>query len=173
MDPKAHWESIYGTKSTTDVSWYQREATLSIDLIRRAAPRLSAAVLDVGGGASTLVDSLVARHYTNITVLDIAANALTAAQARLGSDAGSVRWLVGDVLALDLPDHSIDVWHDRGLPLPALARGAPALRRTSAQGGKTDGPCDRRDVRGGRADSVQRHSGCAVRRRATARRVRH
>jgi ubiquinone/menaquinone biosynthesis C-methylase UbiE len=115
MDPKAHWESIYRTKSTTDVSWYQREATLSIDLIRRAAPRLSAAVLDVGGGASTLVDSLVARHYTNITVLDIAANALTAAQARLGSDAGSVRWLVGDVLALDLPDHSIDVWHDRAV----------------------------------------------------------
>lgn len=115
MDQKAHWESIYGTKSTTEVSWYQREAKLSVDLIRRMAPKLSTAVLDVGGGASTLADSLVAHHYTNVAVLDIAANALAVAQARLGRDAGCVRWLAGDALALDLPDHSIDVWHDRAV----------------------------------------------------------
>jgi uncharacterized membrane protein YgcG/SAM-dependent methyltransferase len=113
VDSRKHWESVYGSKSVTDVSWYQREATLSLQLIRRVAPDLRSSILDVGGGASTLVDSLVSAGYTDVTVLDIAANALAKAQARLGEN--DVRWIAGDVLALDLPDHSIDVWHDRAV----------------------------------------------------------
>jgi ubiquinone/menaquinone biosynthesis C-methylase UbiE len=115
MDVKNHWESIYGRKAVTEVSWYQREATLSLQLIRQVAPSESATILDVGGGAATLVDSLVSLRYTDITVLDIAANALANARARLGSEAERVRWIAGDVLSLDLPDHSIDVWHDRAV----------------------------------------------------------
>ena len=115
MDVRDHWESIYGTKAPTEVSWYQREATLSLELIRQIAPSQTAAILDVGGGASTLVDSLVSLRYSNITVLDIAANALANAQARLGSEAQRVRWIAGDALALDLAAHSVDVWHDRAV----------------------------------------------------------
>jgi ubiquinone/menaquinone biosynthesis C-methylase UbiE len=115
MDSRDHWETIYGTKAATDVSWYQLEATVSLQLIRQVAPSHTAAILDVGGGASTLVDSLVSLHYSNITVLDIAANALASARARLGSKAERVRWIAGDALAIDLPDHSIDVWHDRAV----------------------------------------------------------
>lgn len=115
MNVKNHWESIYGTNAVTGVSWYQREATLSLQLIQQVARRQAAAILDVGGGASTLVDSLISLQYTDITVLDIAVNALENARTRLGSAAERVRWIAGDVLALDLPHHSIEVWHDRAV----------------------------------------------------------
>jgi len=97
------------------VRWYQPEARLSHELIRRVATDRSSAILDVGGGASTLVDSLVADGYSNVTVLDIAANALAAARARLGAAAGEVRWMTGDVLDPEIADHTIDVWHDRAV----------------------------------------------------------
>ncbi|HEX9162717.1 MAG TPA: class I SAM-dependent methyltransferase [Thermoanaerobaculia bacterium] len=115
MDVKSHWESIYGTKAATEVSWYQREATVSLQLIRQVATNGSAVILDVGGGASTLVDSLLALRYSNVAVLDIAANALASSRARLGAGAKRVRWIAGDVLSLDLRDHSVDVWHDRAV----------------------------------------------------------
>ena len=115
MHTREHWESIYGTKDPTEVSWYQREATLSLRLIQQVAPDHAAAIIDVGGGASTLVDSLLSLGYGNVTVVDIAANALAAARSRLGSLSGRVRWIAGDARSLDLPDHSIDVWHDRAV----------------------------------------------------------
>ena len=115
LDPRKHWESVYSARRATDVSWYQREATLSRELIRKVAPDRSAAILDVGGGASTLVDSLIADGYSNLTVLDIAANALDTARARLGAAAARVRWMTGDVLDPDIADHTIDVWHDRAV----------------------------------------------------------
>jgi ubiquinone/menaquinone biosynthesis C-methylase UbiE len=115
MDVKNHWESIYSEKAATDVSWYQREASLSIQLIQHVAPGKTHSILDVGGGASTLVDSLISLKYADITVLDIAANALANARSRLGSKSERVRWIAGDVLTIDLPDHSVDVWHDRAV----------------------------------------------------------
>jgi ubiquinone/menaquinone biosynthesis C-methylase UbiE len=115
MDARGHWESIYSTRAVDEVSWYQREATISLRLIEGVTSDRNAAILDVGGGASTLVDSLISLHYRNVTVLDIAANALACARARLGAAAERVRWIAGDVLALDLPDHSVDLWHDRAV----------------------------------------------------------
>jgi ubiquinone/menaquinone biosynthesis C-methylase UbiE len=115
MNVREHWESMYETKGATEVSWYQREATISLQLIAQVAPNHGAAVMDVGGGASTLVDSLVSLGYADITVVDIAANALDAARERLGSTSSRVRWIAGDALSLDLPDRSIDVWHDRAV----------------------------------------------------------
>ena len=115
MNIREHWESIYGTKDSTEVSWYQREATLSLRFIRQVAANRAASIIDVGGGASTLVDSLLSMGYSNVTVVDIAANALAATQARLGSLSERVRWIASDALSLDLPDHSIDVWHDRAV----------------------------------------------------------
>jgi ubiquinone/menaquinone biosynthesis C-methylase UbiE len=115
MSAKQHWETIYRTKATTEVSWFQREAHVSLDLIRSVAPDLDSAILDVGGGASTLVDGLIERGYRSVTVLDIAPAALAAARERLGPAADGVRWIVADALTHPLPPGSVDVWHDRAL----------------------------------------------------------
>jgi 2-polyprenyl-3-methyl-5-hydroxy-6-metoxy-1,4-benzoquinol methylase len=99
----------------TEVSWYQPTAVLSLSMIRRVAPDHSAAIIDVGGGASTLVDGLLADGYDRLTVLDVSGAALTEASARLGEDAARVTWLEADVLETALPASAFDVWHDRAV----------------------------------------------------------
>ena len=115
METKEHWETVYQSKPTTEVSWFQPHAALSLELIRKADVPHSASIIDVGGGASTLTDDLIADGYRRITVLDLSGNALRAAQARLGERAEQVRWIEGDVLNASLPEHAYDVWHDRAV----------------------------------------------------------
>jgi SAM-dependent methyltransferase len=115
MNREKHWERIYRTKPPTQVSWYQAEAQLSLELIRRVAADLDAPVLDVGGGASTLVDGLLISGYRDVTVLDLAPAALARAQERLSERATSVQWVVADVLNAPLPTASRSVWHDRAV----------------------------------------------------------
>lgn len=87
MDRQTHWEHIYQTKEPTDVSWYQPHSELSLELIESAGLPADAHIIDVGGGASTLVDDLLDRGFRNLTVLDISANALDNTRARLGNKA--------------------------------------------------------------------------------------
>jgi len=115
MPQKEHWEQVYTTKSTTGVSWFQAHAEQSLRLIQDTGVPRSAAIIDVGGGASTLVDDLLAGGYRALSVLDISAAALKAAQVRLGNTADQVRWLVGDITSIDLPTQAFDVWHDRAV----------------------------------------------------------
>jgi ubiquinone/menaquinone biosynthesis C-methylase UbiE len=115
MSRQKHWDRIYRTKAPTEVSWYQPEARLSLELIHRVAPGLDASVLDVGGGASTLADGLLSAGYRDVTVLDLAPAALARAQERLGELATQVRWIVADVLDAPLPAASCAVWHDRAV----------------------------------------------------------
>jgi SAM-dependent methyltransferase len=115
MDPRNHWQKVYRTKKPTEVSWYQSTAALSLRMIRRVAPDRSAAIIDVGGGASTLVDGLVADGYSKVTVLDVSGLALAKASARLGENAARVTWLEADVLDTELPASAFDVWHDRAV----------------------------------------------------------
>lgn len=115
MQPKEHWEHVYRTKATTEVSWFQKHAALSLKLIREAGLPLYSPIIDVGGGASTLVDDLLDAGYENVTVLDLSGAALSAARARLGSRAQRVTWLESDVLTAALPRHRFDVWHDRAV----------------------------------------------------------
>jgi ubiquinone/menaquinone biosynthesis C-methylase UbiE len=110
-----HWEKIYQSKSPTEVSWYQPEARLSVELIRQVAPGLDAPIIDVGGGASTLVDGLLDAGYRNLTVLDLASSALERAQARLGERAVGVRWVAADALEVAIPPGEYAVWHDRAV----------------------------------------------------------
>jgi SAM-dependent methyltransferase len=115
MERKDHWEQVYSTKPTDGVSWFQAHAEQSLRLIAATGVQLSASIIDVGGGASTLVDDLLARGYTSLAVLDISAAALQAARSRLGAAADRVQWLEGDITTLELPLHSYDVWHDRAV----------------------------------------------------------
>jgi SAM-dependent methyltransferase len=115
MDPKEHWERIYRVKAPTEVSWYQPEARISLDLIRRVAPDPATPVIDVGGGAATLVDGLLDAGYEAVTVLDLAPAALALAQQRLGARASRVRWLSADVRDALLPHAAYGVWHDRAV----------------------------------------------------------
>ena len=115
MDPRAHWQKVYETKKPTEVSWYQPAARVSLSLIRRVAPDRSAAIIDVGGGASTLVDGLLAAGYSSVSVLDVSSAALAQASERLGGDAARVTWLEADVLDAALPAFAYDVWHDRAV----------------------------------------------------------
>ena len=115
MKTDQHWEQVYRSRSTTEVSWYRAHLERSLESIRRIAPNPNAAILDVGAGASTLVDDLLSAGYTRLTVLDIAASALESTRSRLGRRAAAVNWLVGNVLDIELPAHHFDVWHDRAV----------------------------------------------------------
>ena len=110
---RQHWDQVYRTRVPEQVSWYQPEARNSLELIRRAGPDCAAAIIDIGGGASTLVDSLVDADYRDVTVLDLAPDALAIARARLGARADSVHWMTADILAVELPAARYDIWHDR------------------------------------------------------------
>ena len=114
-DPKAHWESVYRTKASTRVSWYQAEARLSLNLIRRAAPDLDVPIIDVGGGASTLVDGLLSAGYRRVTVLDLSEAALALSRVRLGDRAMEAQWIEADILTARLPNGRFGVWHDRAV----------------------------------------------------------
>ena len=111
----AHWETIYRTKAPDAVSWYRPHLEVSLRLIEQAVSNRSASIIDVGGGASTLVDDLLERGFHNLTVLDISSAALEVARKRLGQDSELVCWIPADVTLLVLPRHSIDVWHDRAV----------------------------------------------------------
>lgn len=115
MQSKIHWEAIYQTKAPTQVSWYQAHPQLSLDFICRTGVALDAPIIDVGGGASTLVDHLLAEGYANLTVLDISHAALERARERLGDLASKVTWLEQDVTRAELPENQYAVWHDRAV----------------------------------------------------------
>jgi len=115
MDRRRHWEAVYGSRPPDAMSWFQREAPLSGRIIGEALPDPGARILDVGGGASTLVDDLLDRGYRRVGVLDISAGALAHSRARLGERARRVRWFVGDVLRTPLGRGTVDLWHDRAV----------------------------------------------------------
>jgi len=115
MPNKDHWENVYTSKPVQGVSWFQQHAELSLNLIRRTGVSKDASIIDVGGGASTLVDDLLVMGYTSLTVLDLSVAALAAAQKRLGVRADEVKWLVADITNVELPKRAFDVWHDRAV----------------------------------------------------------
>ena len=115
MTSRDHWESIYERKAPEQVSWYRPHLERSLDFIHAASLASDASIIDVGEALPTLVDDLLARGYTNVTVLDISASAIDAAKARLGERASMVRWLVADVMELDLGVSHYDFWHDRAV----------------------------------------------------------
>ncbi len=115
MHVKSHWEHVYETKSVDAVSWFQPHAEQSLRLIHQTGLSPTASIIDVGGGASTLVDDLLNDGFRSVTVLDLSGAALAAAKARLGDRAASVTWLEADITQVALPRNAYDVWHDRAV----------------------------------------------------------
>jgi 2-polyprenyl-3-methyl-5-hydroxy-6-metoxy-1,4-benzoquinol methylase len=114
IDHKEHWENVYLTTAETRLSWYQSEHRTSLELIRAFAPEHGARIIDVGGGASVLVDRLLEFPAARIAVLDISETALRHARARLGERAVRVNWIMADLLETDALG-CFDVWHDRAM----------------------------------------------------------
>ena len=112
---KKHWESVYEKKRPTKVSWYQDRPVKSLNFILKNKVSKNAQIIDIGGGASTLVDHLLAKRFNNVTVLDISEKAIRAAKKRLGKNAKNATWIQSDITKAKLPHEYYDVWHDRAL----------------------------------------------------------
>jgi SAM-dependent methyltransferase len=115
MNTRTHWEHIYEKKGPTKVSWYQEHAKFSLQYIRNTGIQKTDPIIDVGGGASTLVDDLITDDFQYIAILDISGTALQLARQRLGPKAHRVTWIEDDVTRADLPYHFYAVWHDRAV----------------------------------------------------------
>ena len=107
-----HWEKIYQSKKSNEVSWTEDIPSTSLTFIRSFALPKNSAIIDVGGGESKLVDFLLDEGFDDITVLDISASALNKVRERLGNRAQKVQWVVADVTAFN-PAKRFDLWHDR------------------------------------------------------------
>jgi 2-polyprenyl-3-methyl-5-hydroxy-6-metoxy-1,4-benzoquinol methylase len=111
-DRTDHWQKVYLSKGEQDVSWSQASPEPSLGLIRKFAPSRHAAIIDIGGGASWLVDALCARGHNAVTVLDLSAAALETARQRLGAQGARVQWIAADATKWQ-PPQAFDIWHDR------------------------------------------------------------
>ncbi len=122
------------------MSWYRPHLERSFGLIEQARLPADAAIIDVGGGTSTLVDDLLDRGYSRVSVLDISARAIEAARERLGPRAAAVSWLTGDITRIELPSNEFEFWHDRAVfhflrEDHARARYVAAVQRALKPGG--------------------------------------
>jgi trans-aconitate methyltransferase len=140
MNRTEHWNAVYTTKTPGDVSWHQVRPEMSLSLIEHSGIAKDAGIIDVGGGASTLVDHLLEAGYSRLAVLDISHAALEHARARLGENAALVEWMVADVTEF-APQHPFALWHDRAVfhfltNAPDRRKYVDALRRTVPTGGQ-------------------------------------
>ncbi len=112
MNKKQHWENVFATKQPAEVSWYQQTPQQSLEFIDQLSIPKTAAIIDIGGGDSFFVDHLLQLGYSNITVLDISAEAINKAKHRLGEKSSRVNWVVSDILEFK-SETKFDCWHDR------------------------------------------------------------
>ena len=148
MSTASHWETIYASKDFNEVSWFQSYPAQSIDLIHRSGIPKKASIIDIGGGASSLVEELLKEGFESISVLDISSNALTKTKRRLGEKSKQVRWIIADILTVDLPLQCFDLWHDRAVRWSVCTVSSMAMTRLS------DGPTNARSCRWGRTRSL-------------------
>lgn len=115
MDRKAHWENVYHTKRSDQVSWYREHLDNSLRMILETGVERDAAIIDVGGGSSTLVDDLLDNGFVDVSVLDISGTAIEKSKERLGGRSRRVNWIEADITTVELPPDHYDVWHDRAV----------------------------------------------------------
>jgi trans-aconitate methyltransferase len=112
LNRQAHWQKVYKDKGEKQVSWFQEKPAISLELIDGVGAKSNSAIIDIGGGASRLVDVLVSEGYRDLTVLDLSDDAIAIARSRLAERAGLVKWIVTDVTEWE-PSRHYDLWHDR------------------------------------------------------------
>jgi len=115
MNQREHWEKVYSSEPAEELGWYDPHLQTSLSWIQDLCLAKDVQIIDVGGGASTLVDDLLQEGYGSITVLDLSKRALSSAEARLGERSELVTWLEGDITSVDLPTHHYELWHDRAV----------------------------------------------------------
>jgi len=115
MNSKSHWKDVYQNKDSKRVSWFQEHAETSLKIIQQHVNDKQAHIIDIGAGASTLVDDLLASGYKNIDVLDISEEALSITKKRLGNQQKQINWHSANILDVSLPRHQYDFWHDRAV----------------------------------------------------------
>jgi ubiquinone/menaquinone biosynthesis C-methylase UbiE len=115
MDFQKHWSEVYQNKASDNVSWYQEKPELSLKLIEETGLSKNARIIDVGAGASTLVDHLLETGYSEISLLDISPESLDISKKRLGEKSLRLKWLVGDITNIELPKAAFELWHDRAV----------------------------------------------------------
>lgn len=115
MDPKAHWDNLYSTNRPEQLGWYEPHLRISLEMIAAAQLGKDARIIDVGGGASTVVDDLLDQGFEHITVLDLSEAALSLSRSRLGDRASKIQWLEADITSTQLPLSYYDLWHDRAV----------------------------------------------------------
>ena len=115
MSRKEHWEQVYSSKPADRLGWYKPRLQTSLDWISALGLEPDTPVIDIGGGASTLIDDLLGQGFSAITVLDIAEPALALLRTRLGDKAAVVTWLCGDITSMELPEDAFGLWHDRAV----------------------------------------------------------
>lgn len=115
MDTKRHWEDVYLRKKLDEVSWFQPHLSKSLDLITQSGIGRDAHIIDIGGGASTFADDLLAKGYSNVSVLDISGAALEISKTRMGDASKRIAWIEGDITTSKLPEGHYDLWHDRAV----------------------------------------------------------
>ena len=162
--PQSHWEDVYRRKDIDTVSWYRPHLDVSLALLRQAGLDPASRIIDVGGGASTLVDDLLILGVADISVLDLSTTALQVAKQRLGRKAATVQWLAGDLLKVDFPERRFDFWHDRAV-LHFLST-QDDLRRYATQAARAVAPGGFAVIGGFAPDGPERCSGLPVARRS-------
>lgn len=115
MDRKGHWEGIYRTKGAKDVSWFAPHLAKSLEIILSMGIKKSDPIIDVGAGASTLVDDLVREGFSDITALDISEESLGIARKRLADKAAQIHWIADDITRTNFPKGHFALWHDRAV----------------------------------------------------------
>ena len=162
FDRSAHWEGVYASKSENEVSWFQENPAISLELIKQTHAAPEFAIIDIGGGASRLVDALLHDGYRDITVLDLSAQALEQAKKRIGPDSAKVEWIVADVTKWKPARQYRGVARSGRVAFPHRGRrqarlsGLPSIR---ARAGRTS---HHRHVRAGRTGKMQRLAGAAI-----------
>ncbi len=115
MDQKGHWERVYSSNATERLGWYEPHLQTTLNWMRELGLDKDARIIDVGGGASTLVDDLLDKEFQHLTILDLSERALSTVRTRLGAAADKVTWLEGDITSVQLPPEHYDLWHDRAV----------------------------------------------------------
>ena len=96
-DRASFWDDVYRRKAPEEVSWFEESPEVSLRLLEAVGAGAGSVIVDIGGGASRLVDALLARGFADVTVLDVSAAALGTARRRLGEAADRAEWIIADV----------------------------------------------------------------------------